>query len=287
MSKQRKYPEKKEQMISEIASLSQGHRYLCLAKLQKVRSVQLMMLRKTLKKDAKFIVVKNRVALKALKMANFGGIDQMKDKFTGQILLIFTNQNPFKLTLFLSKNKVSLPAKAGDIAMDEIFVPAGNTGLAPGPVLSEFKEANVPTRIDGGSIWIAKDTLVASEGDKISPKLAGLLNRLNIKPIKAGLSISFSVIDGVLLKENELILNIEQFLKDVQKAFSDAKGLAIDVNYFTEDDMSEILSKAYLEAQNLAINSDYISEDYMKQLLSKYENKAKTLYEILKEKGYN
>jgi large subunit ribosomal protein L10 len=287
MSRQRKYPEKKEQMISEIVSLSQGYRYLCLAKLQKVRSVQLMMLRKTLKKDAKFIVVKNRVALKALKKANFRGIDQMKDEFAGQLLLVFTNQNPFKLTLFLSKNKISLPAKAGDIAMDEIFVPAGNTGLAPGPVLSEFKEANVATRIDGGSIWIAKDTVVAKEGDKISPKLAGLLNRLNIKPIKAGLSISFSMIDGVLLKENELILDIEQFLKDVQKAFSEAKGLAINMNYFTEDDMGEILSKAYLEAQNLAINSDYISEDYIKQLLSKYENKAKTLYEILKEKGYN
>lgn len=287
MSEQRKYPEKKEQMISKIMSLSQGHRYLCLAKLQKVRSVQLMMLRKILKKDAKFIVVKNRVALKALKKANFKGIDQMEDKFTGQLLLIFTDQNPFKLTLFLSKNKVSLQAKAGDIAMDEIFVPAGNTGLAPGPVLSEFKEANVATRIDSGSIWIAKDTVVAKEGDTISPKLAGLLNRLNIKPIKAGLSISFSMIDGVLLKENELILNIEQFFKDIQKAFSEAKSLAINVNYFTEDDMREILSKAYLEAQNLAINSDYISEDDIKQLLAKYENKAKTLYEILKEKGYN
>lgn len=287
MSKRTKYPVKKEHMFTEIASLSKQYRYVCLAKLEKVRSVQLMMLRKMLRKEAKFLVIKNKVALKAFERAKLSGISKISDRISGQILLIFTDQNPFKLVIFLSKNKISLPAKAGDMAPEEIFVPAGNTGLAPGPVLSEFKEANVATKIDGGSIWIAKDTIVAKSGDKISPKLAGLLNRLNIKPIKAGLSISYALIDEVVLTDNELVLDIDKFTGDMITTYASAKNLAINSNYYTKETVREILAKAYIEAQNLAINSDYISEDDIKQLLSKYQLKAVTIYDILKEKGYN
>ncbi|MGQ9781314.1 MAG: 50S ribosomal protein L10 [Nitrososphaeria archaeon] len=287
MSKRTRYPAKKERMYSEIVSLSKQHSYLCLSRLEKVRSVQLMMLRKMMKKEAKFIVIKNRVALKALEHAKFKGVDKIGEKFSGQILLIFTDQNPFRLSLFLSKNKISLPAKAGDMATEEIMIPAGNTGLAPGPVLSEFKEANVPTKIDGGSIWIVKDTIVAKKGDVFSPKLAGLLNRLNIKPIKAGLTIAYALMDDIALTEEDLTLDLERFTKDLQTCYWEARNLAINSDYYTAEVMKEILAKAYLEAQNLALNSDYMSEDNIRQLLQKYEIKAKTLYEILKERGYS
>ena len=63
---------------------------------------------------------------------------------------MFTNINPFRLNLIFDKNKIFLPAKEGDIASGEIVINAGNTGINPGPVLSEFKEANVPTKIDPG-----------------------------------------------------------------------------------------------------------------------------------------
>ena len=287
MSKRTKYPAKKEQLFTKISSLSKQYRYLCLAKLEKVRSVQLMMLRKILREQAKFIVIKNRVTLKALESTKITGVNKISSKFSGQILLIFTDQNPFNLSIFLAKNKISLPAKAGDVATEEILVPAGNTGLAPGPVLSEFKEANVTTKIDGGSIWIAKDTVVAKRGDKISPKLAGLLNRLNIKPIKAGLSISHALIDDIVVSDNELALDVDKFRGDVISAYASARKLSVNLNYYTRETIEESLAQAYLEAQNLAINSDYISEDDVKQLLSKYQLKSITIYDILKEKGYN
>jgi large subunit ribosomal protein L10 len=287
MSKRIKYPAKKEQLFSEITSLSKQYRYLCLAKLEKVRSVQLMMVRKILRKEARFIVIENRVALKALESTKLGGFKNISSKFSGQILLIFTDQNPFKLSIFLSKNKISLPAKAGDIATEEILVPAGNTGLAPGPVLSEFKEANLTTRIDGGSIWIAKDTIVAKSGDIRSPKLAALLSRLNIKPIKAGLSISYALIGDTVASYDELALDVDKFKGDIISAYASAKNLAVNSSYYTRESIGEILAKAYLEGANLAINSDYTTEDDVKELLSKYQLKAMTIYNILKEKGYN
>ena len=53
---------------------------------------------------------------------------------------MFTNINPFKLNSILSQKKC-FGIKGGDIASKEIIIPAGNTGITPGPVLSEFKEA--------------------------------------------------------------------------------------------------------------------------------------------------
>ena len=78
------------------------------------------------------------------------GIDRLSEQLEGQNALMFTNINPFKLNSVLSQNKVFLAAKGGDIASKEIIIPAGNTSITPGSVLSEFKEANVATKIDQG-----------------------------------------------------------------------------------------------------------------------------------------
>ena len=157
------------------------------------------------------MVAKNKIASLALKNAGIKNYDQFAPLLDGQNALIFTNMNPFKLYLSLEKGKVNLPARAGDVATDEIIVPAGNTGIPPGPVLSEFKEANVATRIESGSIYVSKDSVVARPGDVISPKLAGLLSRLNLKPIKAGLSIFMASSAGLLLLQKDITIDLNQY----------------------------------------------------------------------------
>jgi len=287
MSARTTYPPKKEKMFSEIQELSQKYKYLCVSRLEKVRSVQLMMLRKMLRNDAKFLVVKNRIALRALSKTKFGYDTQLEERFRGQNLLIFTNQNPFKLSILLSKNKVSLPAKAGDVATDDVIIAAGNTGLQPGPILSEFKEAGVPTKIDSGSIWVTKDTVVARKGEVISPKLAGLLSKLNIKPIKAGLAVSFAFMDGIVVTDQDLLLDLEKIKSDMQSAYLEARNLAVNSSYFTRDTIVELLCKAHQQAYELSLNAEYATKENITTLLQRYETVGKSVYEKLKEKGYN
>ena len=78
--------------------------------------------------------------------------------------------SPFKLNVLLGKNKVMMGARSGDIASMDIVVAEKNTGIAPGPMLTEFKEAGIPTKIDQGTIWIAKETTPAKKGDAINEK---------------------------------------------------------------------------------------------------------------------
>src|SRR3972149_57743 len=167
------YPPAKVEAVERIEQLAKKYEVIAVAGLYKVRAAQLMGLKRNFRGTLEIVVSKNILAALGLKKTGRPGIEAFVEQLRGQHALIFTDLNPFKLYLILEKNKVNLPARAGDIVTEEILVPAGNTGQAPGPVLSEFKEAKVPTKIDAGSIWITKDSVVAKPGDVGTPKVAG------------------------------------------------------------------------------------------------------------------
>ena len=50
----------------------------------------------------------------------------------------------------------------------DVIIPPKNTGIAPGPMLTDFKENGVPTKIDQGTIWIMKETIPVKKGEVIS-----------------------------------------------------------------------------------------------------------------------
>jgi large subunit ribosomal protein L10 len=164
---QREYNEKKISTVERIAQLSNKYPVIVITQLSKVRSAQLMAVRKVLRGNAEIVVVKNKLAKLALKRAGIKNADELLGHLTGQNALLFSNLDPFKLYLLLEKNRVSLAARAGDVAPTDIVVPAGNTGQPAGPVLSEFREAGITTKIESGSIWIVKDSVAVKAGSSI------------------------------------------------------------------------------------------------------------------------
>jgi len=284
--KRTSYPKRKAEGLKTVEDLASKYNTIIVSKLFKVRAGQLMLLRKNFRNELVMVVAKNKIAQLALKNANVKNCEEFVSKLDGQNALIFTNMNPFKLFLSLEKSKVNLPARAGDIATDEIIVPAGNTGIPPGPVLSEFKEANVSTRIESGSIYVSKDSVVARPGDVISPKLAGLLSRLNLKPIKAGLSIFMASSDGLLLLQKDIAIDLDQYRNDVAGAIREAFGLAVEVAYPTPETLPMIISRASRSAMELAKESGYVTADNAESVLGYAETQAKVLLALAKEKGF-
>jgi large subunit ribosomal protein L10 len=151
----------KADQVEEIKELLSQYDSVGIASLEKVRASMLQKLRQKLAKDACVRVVKNSLITRAVaQTTNKPGIDKLEEYLTGPNLYLFTNLNPFKLVLLLEKSKVKTAAKAGDIAAFDVLVPAGNTGLAPGPIISQFTAVGLRTRIESGSVWVAKDTVV-------------------------------------------------------------------------------------------------------------------------------
>lgn len=285
--KRTSYPASKVETLNRVEELAKKYDTIIVSKLHKVRAGQLMLLRKNFRGELVMLVAKNNIAALGLKKAGIKHADEFLEKLNGQNALIFTNMNPFKLFLNLEKSKVNLPARAGDIATDEIVVPAGNTGIPPGPVLSEFKEANVSTRIESGSIYVSRDSVVARPGDTISPKLAGLLSRLNLKPIKAGMSIFMASSGGLLLLQKDITIDLAQYRADVSMAAAEAMSVALEAAYTTPESMPLLLAKGFRSAKEVSKQSGYLSPETADDVLGLAEAQAKTVLDLAKKKGYS
>ncbi|MCJ7636974.1 MAG: 50S ribosomal protein L10 [Nitrososphaeraceae archaeon] len=283
----KKYPQKKQHMYQELQELPTKYNVIALSKMNKVRATQLMPLRKKFHGQINIKIIKNKVAQRAFeKVSKISGIEDLSKELEGQCALMFTNISPFKLNLIFSENKVFLPAKGGDVAPKDIMVPAGNTGIPPGPVLSEFKESKVQTKIDQGSIAVTKDTVVVKSGEVISQKLASLLSKLDIKPIEAGVLVNFAISEGLQFREKDLQLDVKEYVKQLQLSFSSALNLAIEIVYFAPETISSILSLAYQKSLNVASKAGYVSKDTAEIILNNAQANAHGLVEALKVKGY-
>jgi large subunit ribosomal protein L10 len=287
MQAARVYPKKKTEMYRNLVELSQEYPVIAMVKMEKVRATQLMQVRKKFRNEMKIMMVKNNVAKKALANVKMKGMDKIIESLEGQYAFMFTNMDPFKLYLALDKSKVYMPAKGGDVSTDEITVPAGNTGIPPGPVLTEFKEAKVPTKIDSGSVWVAEDIVVARPGDVISHKLASLLGKLGIKPIKAGMTIHLALQEGVFYRDQDLRIDIEEIKQIIASSFNAVLSLAISASYTTKESIEHLLRKAFANARALSVSSGYVTGDTVKEILYTAEYKAQAVYEKAKKSGYS
>lgn len=278
------YPKKKMQMYQELQELPKKYRVTALVRMEKVRSSQLLPLRKKFLSDVKIVSIKDQVARKALATLDVPGIAKMIESLTGQCVLMFTNMSPFKLNVLLGKNKVMMFARGGDIASIDVTVPAKNTGIAPGPMLTEFKEAGVPTKIDQGTIWITKDVTPVKKGGAVPDKLATLLQKLDIKTIEAGIALEAALEEGQAYKRSELVIDLDKYREMFARAHQEAISLSIEAAYITQDNIKLILAKLGQGARSVAIEAGYITDDTKDAVLQKANAQAQSV--ASKAKGY-
>ena len=268
------YPKKKTQMHQLLQEMPKKYKVLALVRMEKVRASQLLPLRKKLQGEVEIFSVKDKVARLALEKAGVTGVDKFIDKLEGQCLFMFTNMSPFKLNVLLGKNKVMLFARGGDNASMDVVIPPKNTGIAPGPMLTDFKENNIPTKIDQGTIWIMKETVPVKKGEPISEKLAGLLTKLDIKAIEAGIVLNSALEEGLVYQQEEMIIDVEKFRNDLAQAHQQAVSLSIEAAYITADNIEQILAKAAQSARSVSTEAGYMTEDTKEQILQKAHGQA-------------
>jgi len=271
------YPKRKAQMYQQLLEVPKKYKVIAIVKINKVRASQILPLRKALKGEVEFVCVKDRVAQKALEKLNIAGIKGISEELTGQCLFLFTNMSPFKLNVLLSKNKIMMAARGGDIASVDIVVPAKNTGIAPGPMLTEFKEAGIPTKIDQGTIWIQKDTTPVKKGETINEKLAALLGKLDIKPVEAGISLYTALEEGLKYAAEEMIVDVAKVRNAFTQFHQEAISLSIEAAYVTAENINQILSKAAQSARSVSVESGFMTDETKEQILQKAHSQAKSV----------
>lgn len=276
------YPQKKVQMYKQLQELPKQYKVMALVRMEKVRSSQLLPLRKKFRGEVEIISVKDKVAQKALASLKMPAVDKMLDKLVGQCVMMFTNLSPHKLNILLGKNKIMLAARGGDKASIDVVIKAGNTGITPGPILTDFKEAGVATKIDQGTVWITKDSIPAKKGEVISAKLATLLSKLDVKPVEAGIVLNSALEESTVYSQEELVIDVEKYRNAFAQAHQEALSLSIEIGYVTKENVGLILAKAVQHARSLAIESGYLTEETKNQTIQKANAQASALAAKLK-----
>ena len=270
-----KFPQKKAQMYQQMQELPKKYSVTALVRMEKVRASQLLPLRKKLLGEVEIISIKDKIAQKAFEKLDVPGAEKMKEMLTGQCVFMFTNMSPFKLNVLLGKNKVLLVARGGDTASIDVVVPPKNTGIAPGPMLTEFKENKIPTKIDQGTIWILKETTPVKKGEVISTKLAALLGKLDIKPIEARIVLNSALSESILFSEEDLVVDVDAFRDKIAQANQNALALSTEIAYVTEDNIAQILAKASQAGISLSVEAAYVTDETKEQILQKAHSQAK------------
>lgn len=264
--------------VEEIRKLLAQHKALGIASLQKVRAAQLQEMKKKLRDMATVHVLKNTLMRRAVtESKDKPGLENLEPLLSGSNIFLFTDLNPFKLSLLLEKGRVMTTAKAGDIAAIDVIVPAGNTGQPPGPVISQLNSVGLPTRIEAGSVWVNKDTLVARKGDVIDTKLAGVLSKLGIKPVEVGLILRAVYEDGLIITDEQLRIDVDGFQKSIIEAASNALNLSLNAAYPTPETISLLLQAAHRRAFTLALNAGMPTKETIGDLLRKANAQASSL----------
>ncbi len=256
----KRIPQWKIEEVEYLTKLFKQYPVFAVADLTGFPTNQLQKLRKKLHKKIVMRVSKNKLILRAMRNA---GIDTSKIEhyLTGQNLLLFTTLNAFELGLLLDKHRAQTYYKPGEVTDKEIVIPAGNTGLSPGPILSTFSKLRIPTRVQGNSIVIAKDTVVAKPGDVISEELASLLQRLGIALKEVKLKVKFAYDGGVIIPGDQLVLNLEEYEKNLMNAHLDALKLGSEIAWPVPEILELSLTKAVRQALALAAEAGFVTPD--------------------------
>ena len=270
-------PSEKKQAVQETVELINQYQIIAAADLTKVSSTMLQDMRKQLRGNHLFRVVKNTLMRISMEQAGKAGTQEFIESVSGPNVFLFTNGNPFKVAMELDANKVKVFAKSDDIAMDNIVLKAGNTGLSPGPLIGKFGVLSVRTRIESGNIWVVQDTTVRKKGEEIGDDLADLLSRMGIRASEMGLSIKAVWENGEVIPGESLILDLDEYRSKLEQAIGGAFKVAIEAAYATPETAPILLAKATQEAIAVAVEAEWPTEKTIELLIAKASAEARSL----------
>jgi len=273
---------RKAEAVKSSIEMLERNGAIGVADLFKIRTGLLQDLKRQLKGKVTIKCVKNTLLKRSMQERKLPDTERFFREIQGSNIFIFSNMNPFKLALELNRNKVRVIAKPGDIVSSEIVVPAGNTGIAPGPILTKFGSVGLTTRIDSGTIWIAQDTVVAGPGDKLSEDLATVLSRLGIKAGEMGLSLKAVYEDGLIILGKDLLVDLEDVKNQLKTAEANSIQLAVEAVYPTPETIIYLITRARENVLKLAVETNLMTPETTLLIIAKAQAMAAALEQKVK-----
>ena len=258
---------RKKAQVEEFKKEFAGSQNIVVIDLRKLPDKLLQNVRKKLReKGTKISIAKSAVMTRALEGA--GKPKELIELFENPAAVVITETTPYELNQFFKQNKMDVAAKAGQIAPEDIIVPAGETQLAPGPALSELKAAGLNAQIRGPKISIVKDSTVVKAGEEITMEKAKALQTLGFKPFTVNVNILLAY-DGEYIYAPELLdISAESLAPEFAESLQNAFSLSMNADVPTEQNITLLLTQAFTQGTNVGVNGIIYSPQSIEQLLA-------------------
>jgi large subunit ribosomal protein L10 len=277
--------DEKSSEIAAIKDIFKEYKSVGIASLKKVRASQLQELKKSMAGKVYLRVLKNTLIKLAIDELNQAELKKLEEYLEGSNVFLFTDLNPFKLALLLERGKVKTTAKSGDIAAFDVVVPSSNTGQPPGPIISQLNAVGLPTKIENGSVWVSKDTLVVRRGEPINERLAGVLSKLGIKAVELGISMRAVFDNGIMINGDQLHVDVAATKHSVEASNQEAFALAISIGYATKETIKPLLQTAHQKAVALSVGAAIPTKETIADIIRKANREATIVQEKAKPKA--
>jgi len=271
-------PEKKE-VVQQITTLGKSYPIIGIVNMENLPAPQLQTMRAQLRGKFVMTMTKRRLIKLAFEAAKAKkkGIETLEAHLGGMPALIFTKENPFKLSKTLQKSKSPAPAKAGQTAPRDIVVSKGATSFAPGPIIGELAMAGIKSGVEGGKVAIKEDVVVVKSGEKIKPKVAEILIRLGIQPMEVGLDLVAVFENGLVYTRDVLSVDESEYKSRLANASRWAFNLATYISYPTKSTINLLIGKAYNDAKAIGIAQNIFDKGIIDFLLGKAQQQMLSL----------
>lgn len=268
----------KIELVQQLTDLINSHSVIAVVDFESLPAQQLQTMKAKLRaQNVTVVMARKRLLARALQESKQEKIAEMVEHLRGMPALLFANGNPFAVYATLQKSKSAAPARAGAIAPKDIVVPAGPTSFAPGPIISELAAVGVKTKVDGGKLAITDDFTVAKEGDEISQKLSEMLKRLDIKPMEIGLNLVAAWEGGFIFKAKDLRVDEEEYMDRFVTAIQYATNLSVEAVYPTTENAELLVQKAFRDAKGLAIEASVLSPEVITDIIARAHRAAQSV----------
>ncbi len=283
-------PKWKRDEVDYLVELFKNYKTVAVIDVAGINDKQIQDVRKKLRGNAVLRMSKKALQGFAIdkykKESKKPNLDHLKENIPAQSSFVFCNVDVFELKKIFQDNKWMVPAKPGEKTPVDIWVPAGDTGLPTGQVISELNMTlRLPTRIQNDTIWVREDTQTHKAGDIVSVKQAGVLKKLGINPLESLIKIKFAWSDGEIIPADVIYLDMEGLYKDIVIARANALKVAIEIGVINEDTIEPIIQKANREAMALLFEMPFIDEKMLDEYIKKAELNAHVLNANIFESG--
>ncbi|BCS29484.1 60S ribosomal protein uL10 [Aspergillus puulaauensis] len=250
--------ETKAAYFDKLKSLLDDYKTVFIVGVDNVSSQQMHEIRISLRGEGVVLMGKNTMVRRALKgfINDNPEYERLLPHVKGNVGFIFTNGDLKATKEKILANRVAAPARAGAIAPDDVWIPAGNTGMEPGKT-SFFQALGVPTKIARGTIEITTDLKLVEEATKVGPSEATLLNMLNISPFTYGMTIQQVYDNGQTFSAAVLDIEEEQLLEAFSGAIKTIATISLATNYPTIPSVIHSLVNGYKKALAVAVETEY------------------------------